>query len=117
MLRARRSCRRVSRPSDVELIPCSISLQHYVMIIWLNPITDCAARLQIPLVVLCSLRSPFFFRFSANTLVVVVATPDGGALGDHPTDYQTFNVGVHTNLIRLVPKFQKYDQWIGIKEV
>lgn len=32
-------------------------------------------------------------------------------------DYQTFDVNVHAQTIRLVPKFQRFNQWISVKEV
>ena len=32
------------------------------------------------------------------------------------TEYQTFDLSVHTGFIKLVPKFQRYYQWINIKE-
>ena len=32
-------------------------------------------------------------------------------------DYQTFDVGVHARGINVVPKFQQFNQWFGIKEV
>ena len=31
--------------------------------------------------------------------------------------YQTFDIDAHTNAIRVTPKFQRYNQWVGIKEV
>lgn len=55
---------------------------------------------------------PLLLLLFLHQTVVPSAISDGST-----TDYQTFNVGVHANLIRLVPKFHKYDQWIGIKEV
>lgn len=33
------------------------------------------------------------------------------------TDYQTFDVSVFANKIRVIPKYQKVDQWLSIKEV
>ncbi|CAN0009638.1 unnamed protein product [Ectocarpus sp. 12 AP-2014] len=58
------------------------------------------------------------FGIEANTVdkgwVTVVSSAISS--GDS-TDYQTFDVEVHTNEIRLVPVFQRVDQWIGIKEM
>ena len=34
-----------------------------------------------------------------------------------PGKYQTFDIGVHTNAIRVTPKFQRYNQWVGFIEV
>lgn len=42
--------------------------------------------------------------------------PSAISSGDS-TDYQTFDIAVHTNSIRLVPKFQHVTQWININEV
>lgn len=33
------------------------------------------------------------------------------------TEYQTFDVNVHAKTIKLVPKFQKLNQYFGVKEV
>eukprot|EP00904_Undaria_pinnatifida_P008254 jgi/Undpi1/4559/HiC_scaffold_18.g07913.m1 len=57
------------------------------------------------------------FSIEAETVRGWVTVVPSAITHGSTTDYQTFNVGVHTNLIRLVPKFQKYDQWIGIKEM
>lgn len=55
--------------------------------------------------------SRFFHHFRRQTVV-----PSAISSGDS-TDFQTFDVAVHTNLLRLVPKFQQVSKWISIKEV
>lgn len=45
-----------------------------------------------------------------------VVVPSVITSGD-TTDYQTFDLKVFTNAINIVPKFQRVDQWINIKEV
>lgn len=49
-------------------------------------------------------------------LVVQTVVPSAISSGD-TTEFQTFDVGVHANEIRILPKFKRLDQSIGIKEV
>lgn len=42
--------------------------------------------------------------------------PSAISSGD-TTEFQTFDVAVHTNEIRLVPKFTRMDESVSIKEV
>lgn len=49
--------------------------------------------------------------FSAQTVVPSAIS------SEDDSDYQTFDVAVHTNMIRLLPKFGQITDLIGIKEV
>lgn len=66
-----------------------------------------------------ALCASFVVRFCFGIRVVAVfqiIVPSAITSGD-TTDYQTFNVGVHTSSIRLIPKFRQTNQWVNIKEV
>lgn len=53
-----------------------------------------------------------------NSVLVSLQKVVGSAItsGD-TTDYQTFDVGVHASVIKVVPKFQKVNQSFSINEV
>lgn len=42
---------------------------------------------------------------------------DSAVTSGDTTDYQTFDVGVHAVTLKLVPKFQRFNQWFSVKEV
>lgn len=51
-----------------------------------------------------------------RNLLHQTVVPSAITSGDS-TDLQTFDVSVHTNELRLVPKFRHVTQWISVKEV
>eukprot|EP00904_Undaria_pinnatifida_P008259 jgi/Undpi1/4563/HiC_scaffold_18.g07917.m1 len=58
-------------------------------------------------------------EFSIEALTVqgwMTVVPSAISSGDS-TDYQTFDVNVHALTIRLVPKFQRFNQWFSVKEM
>lgn len=58
------------------------------------------------------------FKITARTtLGWVTVVPSAISSGDTTTGYQTFDINVHANRIRLIPVFQRQLQWIGINEM
>lgn len=59
---------------------------------------------------------PYLLAMSSSTGGAKAVAPSVITSGDS-TELQTFDVRAHTNAIRIVPKFQRADQFIHIKEV
>ena len=60
------------------------------------------------------LCGPTRFRYLLLSLHTVVAS---AITSGDTTDYRMFDVGVHANVINMVPKFQDVNQWFSVSEV
>ncbi len=67
--------------------------------------------------VLNGIVAPFLGAFVLFAAFFVKSVVPSAISGGDTTGYQTFDVNVHADVIRLVPKFTRYDEMIGISEV